>query len=98
MQLLLIILVLSVLSTLRKDQCQTAAFLTIANRNVTVMCDFICLELKGFPLAPEIIHGVSIKKVSILGCQLAIPWATSGMREEKNVLRNTQAVHMTDTL
>lgn len=49
--------------TLRKDQCQNAALLTIANRNVTVMCDCICLELKGFPLAPEIIHGVSIKRI-----------------------------------
>lgn len=30
--------------------------------------------------------------------QLAIPWGTSGMREDKKVLKKTQTVHMTDTL
>lgn len=36
--------------------------------------------------------------LSLPGVQLAIPWGTSGMREEKKVLKNTHAVHMTDTL
>lgn len=31
------------------------------------------------------------------GCQLATPRGTSGTREEKKVLKKTQAVHMTDT-
>lgn len=30
------------------------------------------------------------------GCQLATPRGTSGTREEKKVLKKTQAVHMTD--
>lgn len=31
------------------------------------------------------------------GRQLATPWGTSGISEEKNVLKKTQAVHMIDT-
>lgn len=39
-----------------------------------------------------------LNQSSVIGGQLAIAWGTSGMREEKKVLKKTQAVHMTDTL